>query len=242
MPRGAPDYSNVKVDSPLHRTTDLAELAARMGSPVAYSRSGNVVWITSFEEGLQGVTFSSDHVDSVGSLSAARAFRGSFSCKLDPRDADGSYVRWSRVIGLLEPSLIGMEASFSLDDSPDALRMTMWYRDGENELYAPIVYETDGGLWKIRDATLGWVTVLEDFELETGANAWHTIKFVIDTENEKYVWLLTAKHVIDLGDYSLLKSASTDLGQLYFRVTAYGIPAKHAPVYFDGVVITQNET
>lgn len=241
MPRGAPDYSNVQVESPLHRVTDLAELAARMGSPVTYSRSGSVVWITDFDDGMQGTTCTSDHADSTGALSTERVCQGRFSLKLDPRAAADSYVRYSRVIGLLEPTMIGFEASFSLDDDPDAVRLTMWYRDGTNELYAPVVYETDGGLWKVRDADAGWVTVLSGFTLLPGNNAWHTVKLVIDTENETYAWLQAGKHSIGLSDYSLLKSASADPGQVYFRVTVYGTVADNAPVWVDNIIITQNE-
>lgn len=241
MPRGAPDYSNVKADKPLHRLDDMAELAARLDSPVAYSRSGNVIWLTSFEHGLQGVVCTSDHVDSTGAISASRALRGNFSLKFDPRDATTSYVRWSRVVGLLEPGRIGVEISVSLDDSPDAIRITVWYRDGGRELYAPLVYEEDGGLWKIKDKDLGWTTVLEDYSLEKGANAWHQIKLVIDTENKTYLWLLTAKHAVNLSEYNLEDEPSEDLGQLYFRITVYGCPTCHAPVYLDSVIVTQGE-
>jgi len=117
--------------------------------------------------------------------------------------------------------------------------MRAW--DGEYELYAPVDYAEEGGLWKIHDRDAGWVTVLSDFVLQQGAGAWHNVKLVIDTENETYVRLLVDREVVLLTSYSLLKSASDHLGQLEVRVTTFGSAASHEAVYLDSVIVTQNE-
>lgn len=241
MPRGAPDYSNVTSGSPLHRLDDMAELAARLGSPVSFNRSGDVVWFTSFEGGLQGVVCTSDHEDGVGLISSSRALDGCFSLKLDPRDADDSYVRWSRVLGLLEPGRIAIEASVSLDYTPDGIKLVLWYREGGREVVGRVLYDPQTSSWAIVDKDLGDVTVLEDYGLEKGSNAWHQIKLVIDTEEKTYRRLISGRHSVDLTSYNLLDDPTSHVGQVYFRVECLGSPDNHAAIYVDSVIITQNE-
>jgi len=231
MPRGAPDYSNVKVDSPVHRLTDLAEHAARLGSVSSYDRSGNVIWFTSFESGLQGSVVASDHIDSTATIVSSRANHGHFSLELDPRNVNDSYANWRRILQFLEAGKIGVEISISVDDDFKNVRLSMWSYDGDYELYAPLDYAEVGGLWKIRDRDLGWVTVLEDFVLQQGPSAWHNIKFTIDTEEKTYGHLLIGRHVIDISSYNLLESEADDLGQLAVRLgfgeRQYYCPGSH---------------
>jgi len=60
--RGAPDDSNVLSTSTFYRLDDMAELAVRLGSPVQYLRSGNIVFCTTFEDGFNcGCEFGREH-------------------------------------------------------------------------------------------------------------------------------------------------------------------------------------
>ena len=241
MVRTAPDYSNVRVGQPLHRLDDQAELAARLGSPVTYDRTGSVIWYTDFEHGLQGSEFGVDHPDSKGQLTSNRAYRGSFSCMLNPREVAGSYVNWGRVIHFLQKGPIAVEMSVSTDADPDAIRLTMYYFDGNRVLTGLVHYQTDGGYWKIITKDIPWVTVLEGVELQQGPAAWHPVKLVIDTEKKAYVRLLVANVVVDLTEHKLTDNPSEALGQLEFRVNVYGSETRHAAGYIDSVIVTQNE-
>ena len=241
MPRGAPDYSNVRVDQPLGRLYDIGEMAARMGSPVVYDKAGIVIWYTDFEHGLQGSVFGVDHTDSVGSLTASRSYRGSFSCMFNPRSAANSYVNWGRIIHYLPLGPVAAEIHLSTDTDPDAVQLKLIYRDGSRALTGLIYYQTDGGYWKIYTGNAGWKTVLSGFELQQGPGAWHPIKLVIDTTKKSYVRLLVANQVISLTDYTLTDIEDFTLGQLEVQITVNGTVARHAAAYVDGVIVTQQE-
>lgn len=241
MPRGAPDYSNVTGGDALTGFYDQGEMAARLGSPVVYDKSGILVWYTDFEHGLQGHSFVTDHTDSVGSITASRAYHGSFSAKFDPRNADDSYVRLSRVLALLPAGRVGYELSLSPDTDLEKVRLLMWYRDEGRELYGALEYTPEGGVWKIKDRDVSWTPVLEDFELQQGPGAWHPIKLVINTNTKKYTRLLVSRHAVPLTDYNLYDTATDRLGQLEIRVSVYGTTGTHAPAYIDGIIITKNE-
>lgn len=241
MPRGAPDYSNVRAYGPLHRLDDQAELAARLGSPVLYSRSGSVVWMTDFERGLQGSTFGTDGAPSAGSLSTARANLGAFSIMLDPQGVADSYVEYGRVVHFVPVGKLSLEASVSTDSDPYGLRLKMFYFTGTTQYYGGLHYDPATGDWKVRNAANAWPVVLEDFKIQQGAGAWTPIKLVVDVENEVYVRAEIAKHFVDLSSHSMYQEASTNNGQLDIRVIAYGSVASHAAVWADGIIVSQNE-
>ena len=241
MPRGAPDYSNVKVDQPLHRLTDLAELAARLGSPDVYDRAGNVVWMTNFDHGLQGTEFDVDPVASEGYVTAARSCHGAFSLLFDPSADEGSYVTWGRVVQFLLTGKVATEVVLSTDAYPGGVKLVMHYYTGERQLGAVVFYKLSNKAWYIQAKDLGWVKILESYEIQSGPTAWHHVKLVVDTKEKRYVRLLIDRKVVLLPEYELTDEPSEDLGQLEVRFEVYGEPAYHAPAYLDTVLVTQNE-
>lgn len=63
MTHGAPDDSNVRMGGMMNRLDDLGELAARLGSPVKYHRTGDVLYIDDFEWGLNGWELATTNAD-----------------------------------------------------------------------------------------------------------------------------------------------------------------------------------
>lgn len=220
---------------------DLAEQAVRLGSINAFDRRGTTIWMTDFENGLQGSTFGTDHANSEGIMSATRSYHGAYSIKLDPRGAAESYVEWSRVIHYLEGGRVGLEVSVSLDDSPDSVRIKLLYFDGTTQSRAELHYDHASGNWTVRTGIATWETILSGYKLQTGAAAWHPIKLIVDFDNGEYVRAQMSRRSVDISAYDLYTVGSGNLGQLSARVMAYGAVAAHAPVWADGIIVTQNE-
>jgi len=241
MPRGAPDYSNIRAGEPLHRLDDMAELAARLGAPTIFDRAGDVVWLQSFEHGLQGGTFGTDAAPSAGSLVVDKAIDGAFSIKLDPSSTPNSYVEYRPLVYFFPTGKTGFEVSLSPDADFYFVRFSILAYDGQYQLAANVRYYPDGGLWRVADGNGVYHTVLSSVELQTGPTAWHPFKLVIDTETEKYVRFQIDRFVTDLSDYDLRKSSNTSLAQLEVGVTVFGSASAHAACYFDRFIVTQNE-
>lgn len=241
MPRGAPDYSNVRAYGPLHRLDDQAELAARLGSPVVYDRRGNIVWCTDFSHGLQGSTIVPSDGEGDGYVTASRSFNGPFSICLDPSDEEGSQVYWNRIIHFIPIGALGAETIMSLDTDPYQYRLSLWYRDGAASQKGSIRYSPGNGNWEIQLGADDWVVILEDFYLQQGPNAWQPIKLVINANTGKYVRALIAHNVVLLSAYDLYETEDFSRGQLETRISVWGAPATHACGYVDTVIITQNE-
>jgi hypothetical protein len=219
----------------------MAELAARLKSAVCYDRAGQVVSLWDFQHGLQGTTFGVDAAPSAGSLVSSRSVSGYFSIKLDPSDAEGSYVEWRGQAYYVPAGKMGLEVSISPDTDFDYIRMILWPYSGANILQATIRYYAEEEEWRVKDADAGYVVVLSDYKLQQGAAAWHPFKMVIDTDTKAYVRMSIDDQVIDLSAYTILEVADPGLAQLAFGVTTYGEPDNHAPCYFDRFIITQNE-
>lgn len=220
---------------------DLAELAARMGSINTYDRRGTVIWMTDFRHGLQGSTPGVSDAGCDYHISTERSHFGGYSLELDPSDESGSYIEWGNVVQFLATGKMGLEAIVSLADSPDAVRLKMYHQDGTTIQEAELNYDTESGDWTVRTGDTTWETVLTGFEVQTGATAWYSIKLVIDPETGKYERLQVAKEEVDISEHSIYSYGSGNLGQLICRVMVYGDAARHAAIWVDAVIVTQNE-
>ena len=220
---------------------DLGELAARLGALSVYDRQGTVIWQTDFSYGLQGSELAVDTAESKGSVSASRSYYGPFSLMFDPSDDEGSYVEWGRVVHFVPAGKIATEIVLSLDADVGGVELIMRYYTGERRLGGLMLYQGGAKRWYIEAKTLGWVKLLDPYQLQQGPTAWHHIKLVIDTEEKKYSRLLIDNRIIPLSDYMLTDDPATDLGQLEVRVKVLGEPAYHAPCYLGGVIVTQSE-
>ena len=220
---------------------DLAELAARLGSPNTYDRRGTVVWMTDFSHGLQGSTPGTSDAECEYRISAERSHFGGYSLKLDPSDEVGSYVEWGNIVQFLTTGKMGLEAIVSSGANPDAIRLKMYHQDGTTIQKAELNYDTESGDWTIRTGDTTWETVLTGFKIQQDATAWYSIKLIIDPETMKYVRMQVARQEVDISEHSIYNYGSGNLGQLICRVMVYGDATRHAAIWVDAVIVTQNE-
>lgn len=220
---------------------DLAELAARLGSPNTYDRRGTVVWMTDFRYGLQGSTPGTSDAECEYRISAERSHFGGYSLKLDPSDETGSYVEWGNVVQFMLTGKVGLEALISLGADPDAVLLKILYFDGTTQQRGEVSYDPATGDWTVRTGITTWETVLESFKIQQDATAWNPIKLVIDVESGEYVRLQVARQIVDISEHDLYSLGSDNLGQMVGRVMVSGAAATHAAIWVDAVIITQNE-
>lgn len=219
----------------------LAELAARLGSLVSYDRRGNVVWLTDFTHGLQGVTPGVDNVASTVRITPLTSYVGGFSLEFDPRAAASSYGNYRRVLYPLIGGKVGAEFTFSFQPDPVAITFRIQYFDGDYRYPGEVTYTVADKDWTVLDDASDDVLVLENAEVQTGYESWHTLKVVIDTVTKKYHRLLIDGDVVDVSDISLLTVADTGLGVIDVKFEVQGSATAHAPGYLDSIIVTQNE-
>lgn len=241
MPRGAPDYSNVRGYGPLHRADDMAESAARLGSPVTFHRAGQVIHLNTFEKGKPGWLEGTDDAGSEFSLTSSRARSAPFSMELIPGTPSPYQMIVYKDFAYPYPGNIGVEISFTMDYRIDNLELRLLIHDTEDIHYAAIQYDHAESVLNYLKSNGFWEPLEEDIKLSHVENIFHTLKLVVDFENGlyKHVWL--DRHDYLELDYPLQTFTNAELPYLRVRVSINAIDDTHPPVYIDDVIITQNE-
>lgn len=241
MARGAPDYSNVTAGSPLHRLDDMAELAARLGSPVTHDRTGMIVFIESFSMGLGGWESSGAGTGNDVLLANTPFRTGPFSCKLVAGDNGSGSAKLFRKFPIPVLGKYGLEFSVKIGSDTGDFLWTLAYHDGTSEHNYTMKYMVDEEEVWIKGSDGTYSVLIESLPLMFTYSPFQTIKMVVDFENDLFVRLIINEETHDISTYPAYIFTSSDSPNvrvdLQQRVTVGGNPAS----YVDDIILTQNE-
>ena len=222
-------------------TGDLAELAARLGSPVTHDRKGNVVLLQDFESGMPGWIFITGGANSELVMSTAYARSGAFSMKMVPSTASPYYVGAYKDFAYPYPRNIGIELSFTVDYRTSYIEFRLLTHDPENISYAAITYDhANGQLLYLKSN--GFPGVLDaDLTLSHQPNIFHTLKFVVDFENDIYNRVVLDHYTYGNLNYGLQVFENAEAPYCRMQIKNYAINDEQPAVYIDDFTVTQNE-
>jgi len=233
---GLPDYAQAKPVGSVpvgvvHTSTDVAELAARQGSPVTFDRLGNIFWYEDFEATISSWALS----DLTQSNEYAR--HGGLSAKLSSDFISLAITEQPYpVLGKL-----GVEFSF-LFESADG-----WELNWGPFLYSvgygcggEIVISGTNNLLQIYNYADGVYSNIDQLNLAPGI--FHTIKVVADYETHIWERLLLDSKVYDISKYQLsyiVWAGVTPVFDLLFFL--WSTDWLMHDLWFDDVILTYNE-
>ena len=241
MPRGAPDYSNVRTAQPIHRLDDMSELAARLHSPSVYDRGGKVVFLSRFGRGLGQFGLSTPRDAGTIVPSPTTFLTGPFSMKFTTSDVSSEvFTAWVRIPVLEETTKLGLEAAFCIPDGEVGVGIKIAVFD------APARYEYDLTYWsdvdQLRFTPEGPGEIVdEDLALYEGLAAWHRIKLVVDLDTKMYVRGTLNENVYDLSEYYGFEDTTNEDKRIDIRILSYARENATKVVYWDDVIVTQHE-
>jgi len=241
MPRGAPDYSNVRVDNPVHRLTDLAELAARLGSASVFERAGDVIRIETFENGMQMWGSATYGAGAAVEISSYRALNSAFSLKMTCGSDDVMGAKATYQVPYLHLSKFGLEYAFTFDPSLKYHYFDLLIRDGTTRYTYSILFFIQDGKIGVKHSDNTRYTFVTDLNLETDAFLFHHGKLVVDAENKEYVRFLYDNQSFDLSEYAPYETEDTDPPYLEVSVEVRANNDTKPVSYIDTVLITRNE-
>jgi hypothetical protein len=257
---GLPDYSVAKPVGqvpigPIYTTTDVGELAVRLGSPVSFDRRGNVFWYDDFENGLTN-KWRPTPIPGLVSLSTEYCYHGSKSCKLITNNWVGSssYV----LVYLAYPSItkLGFSLAFSLPRNstyaPDGVDCKVEFLvrvySGSNEETYKIRYSNDTGNLEYYSEAGAYMPFEYNVPLQgidyitgNGIPIFHVAKVVIDSQNSKYTRFIIDGLEYNLSSYAPLIVPDTTPPLLSFTYYLTTASAAVARSHIDSFIATQNE-
>lgn len=225
---------------PVYTSTDIAELAARLGSIVTFDRRGNVIWFDDFESGIAKWTQDIVHVGGSIEWSADRARNGAYSAKLVTAPAPDSQV--GIIVQMAYPVLsrLGYEFSFNVDQYTQEIAFDTSLYDGTWRHRSTIEWREADKKFYFYDDT-GYHALEPAVDILQGLLLFHTVKMVIDYNAEKYVRLVFDNITYDLSGKAYAKSASAFGPELDVATYIMCRDTGATTAYTDDVIVTQNE-
>lgn len=246
---GGPDYAAPKPVGqtpigPIFTLTDLAEVAARLGSINTFDRRGYTVWMDDFESNnIDRWWVGALGVGASATISNEAARSGSLSCKM-VSGSDLVATGISRYLSIPVISRVGIEASFAALNWGSTFEMQISYHDGVT-LYRAAVRYIDGavgvGSLEVEDNVAGWVTLATGLNFGTHVSAFQTMKFVFDLESKNYVRVLLNSFYFDLSAYTSVLAGLSPLRRLSTVIYIHPADLVNRVVYVDDFIATQSE-
>jgi hypothetical protein len=241
MAHGTPDWGLTAGTVTTYQLTDLAELAARLGSIVRYDRRGDIISLEDFSHGLNKWALTGSGADHAEDLSAAAARSGTFSLRLAAGSTLGRYAQASHSAPIPVASALGAEFSFTVDDNTDTWRLELFYDNGTTRWVMAAQYvHVPSPLLRLWTPS-GFVTVATPAALTAGTVPFNTLKLVGDPTTSLYKRLLLNDIAVDASSYTIPTQASIEPHLMAVRITHYGQAGGTTGGYVDEVILTQNE-
>lgn len=222
-------------------TGDLAELAARLGSPVTHNREGNVLFLETFEHGLGGWAATGYGTGAEVITSALQFRSGGYSCKMVAGSDGAAAAKIVRRFPYPALSLYGLEVSWYPEAHSDQVDFVLSRMDGTNEHQFYVQYDNTANVVKVKDDSGNWVTVVTGLELASGRWPFQTIKVVVDLVNDEFLRLIINETETDLSGNPAYVFANADGPHVRVDLKLWGEAAYNGFSYFDDVILTQNE-
>ena len=241
VPHGQRDWSNIGATEVVHGTSDMAELAVRLGSPNAFNREGNVLMIETFEHGATpwGKTLGGDNAEII--TSAVEYRTGGYSLKLDSGTGTLHYAMASTTFPYPALGKFGVELSFTFDSNVTLVDPELWAYDGKKVSVYGLRYNVASGAVQKRTGSTTWETIVEDVDLHPALGLWHWFKFVCNLNTGYYERLIINEQEYDISAEQSWITTLEETARLGFRFTVRGSSGTAGIAHLDDLIITRGE-
>jgi hypothetical protein len=241
MAHTAADYSGQYRQEKVYGNIDNAELVARLNGLSTMDRRGNVIWLDDFEQAAANKWDSS--IDGAGtmSLSADCSWMGNQSMKTvtDVNLADDVIMEKRFVFPV--DNRVGVEFMYHIRAGKPTLRLYLAGYNGTSYFGSEIRYIHNTGVLSYWDGAGNYITLPRYDYIQTDDGSWCYIKLVIDTETMEYVRLIFGAQEYDLSGIPMRNNADATERLLVLFIYNRAGTAAASTVYFDNVILTQNE-
>jgi hypothetical protein len=241
VPHGYPPWSGVSKQTVFSLPIDMAELAARLDSPVAYDRRGDVVFLESFERGLARWETGKSGTGSKVGLSAKYAGIGALSVRLRAGSTASHMAYIWRNWQTPSNKQIGLELWYHPVSDYESLGVVLEYYDGTTEHDAAIRLAFNLNEVQYRDDGANWVKLDDLFSYPATGIPFYPLKVVVNFDTDHYLRLLHCDHEYPMMDYPFYTVADARAPSMTVTISHVGVAAANGEVHVDNVIATQDE-
>ncbi len=246
--RGASDYTHEMVILDVETlwgkrsTIGLAELAARLGSPMSLTREGQLLWQDGMETGLAPWLVNAPDADAEVELTSDTAASGGYSAKLIAGTGATKNAGIIHQEPLLETtSIYGVTGCFSFEGNPAYIEVRLFVYDGTHFYDYRIRYDRANKKLEYRKPVDDWGEVGDIAGLYQDKHLFHFIKFTIDLTTHKYNNLLLDALPWDLTDKIPHSEEAVGSQQISARFDCIGDGGANQHAYIDRVIMTTKD-
>jgi len=241
MTHTLPDYTSKYRLANIFSGIDVFESAARLGSINTYDRRGNVIFMDDFEATVIKPLITDGGAGAANALTTDYCRNNNQSLKVTcGAGADNATSIWY-YLPYQRSSKIGFEYHFSFEDGIKRVNIALNVYDGVTRYYFYCQLRiTDNSIYYLNSA---WGDTLLDNDVDFYQNVrcFHDLKLIVDWRNKKFVSLL-----FDDKEYNMTNISGATIGDgtdpnLAPYISIWNNAAGNPNIYFDDVILTQNE-
>ena len=241
MAHGAPDDSNIIKVGDTYRLDDMAELAARLGSPVGYHRFGDVIWMETFEGGLGAWQVYESSTDMHVYLQSSHCLSAGVGAELLTGAASPEYAGIHGRSPFYTSTRIGLSVMYSCSGDGGLVSLELLYHEGTAYHMGTVRIQHASGDVHYANSAGVWTLIANLGRLDAAGVVWYPAKLIIDTALDMFVGLHFAGSYLDLSDQLLRTFASTDAPRSGAVIRLHAPDATAHSAYIDSAVFTVNE-
>jgi len=239
--RGAPDDSNVLSTSTFYRLDDMAELAVRLGSPVQYLRSGNIVFCTTFEDGFNRLSYHAPVLGGSVSLVNSLVLTGGAAVEIGFIAVANSGGSITAIVPPVLTGQIGVATALKLSLWEGYIEVTVNRRGVDRlRIFTVRLYpQTNTGVYL--DSGGVPVEFTSDLHLDDSNDYYTLVKLVVNPDTKYYQSVIVGDTRYDLSSYLGRDLAGVAPYNLSGVVGIYGDGGAVNATLIDHLIVTKNE-
>jgi len=241
MAHGTPDWAAKAPKSTVYGGIDLAEHAARLGSPITFDRRGEVIWFDDFEGGIDRWVEWSQGLGASVVWTTDKPNSGGFSCKLTTGSNLERAAQIRRWFAYPVLSKLGFEFSFAIDDKLSYMQTDFTIYTGAFTAWAGLKYDYVNSKLQYMDHLLAYQDIFTSLSIEDTYFTYNTLKVVADFTANTWSRVILNEQSSALAVPLYTAADLVTPPQIRLLIYFKSIAANNSVNYIDNVILTQNE-
>jgi len=241
MAIGSPDWGIYSNRSQVSTGADAGELAARLGSFDVFSRSGNVLFMSGFENGFGEWETEVSGTGAAITLDTSIVYSGDAAAKLVGGSNSGRSALLRKQLLVPTASKVGAEWLFALGSQLTSISIQIEYRDGSRQYLAEIILDYASSIVKYLGSDGDYHTITPVPPKVTDAALFYNLKLVVDFVSLKYTRLIINGVSTDLSSFSVRNQSAATASEIINRFILTSRSGQNDLLRVDNFIFTMNE-